>query len=117
MRSLGAVAVLVPAAQALGAEPETGFPRDSPVNQWRRCPLQTEGPYVYAQLVYVPDRGQVLRWDWPRGRAHSEMLALDVAQVVWLVVLVGMKKAVGMAVRRQDTSRRYTALRQRLREV
>ena len=31
-----------------------------------------------------------------------------------LVVLVGTKKAVGMAVRRQDTSRRYTALRKRL---
>jgi exodeoxyribonuclease V alpha subunit len=31
-----------------------------------------------------------------------------------LVVLVGAKKALGLAVRRQDTSRRYTALRQRL---
>lgn len=31
-----------------------------------------------------------------------------------LVVLVGTKKALGMAVRRQDTSRRYTALRMRL---
>ena len=31
-----------------------------------------------------------------------------------LVVLVGTKKALGMAVRRQDTSRRYTALRKRL---
>ncbi|HUT94264.1 MAG TPA: ATP-dependent RecD-like DNA helicase [Thermoguttaceae bacterium] len=31
-----------------------------------------------------------------------------------LVVLVGTKKALGMAVRRQDTSRRYTALRRRL---
>ncbi len=33
-----------------------------------------------------------------------------------LVVLVGTTKALGMAVRRQDTSRRYTALRQRLRD-
>jgi exodeoxyribonuclease V alpha subunit len=31
-----------------------------------------------------------------------------------LVVLVGTKKALGMAVRRQDTARRYTALRKRL---
>jgi len=31
-----------------------------------------------------------------------------------LVVLVGTKKALGMAVHRQDTSRRYTALRMRL---
>jgi exodeoxyribonuclease V alpha subunit len=31
-----------------------------------------------------------------------------------LVVVVGTKKALGMAVRRQDTSRRYTALRKRL---
>lgn len=31
-----------------------------------------------------------------------------------LVVLVGTKKALGMAVRRQDTRRRYTALRKRL---
>jgi exodeoxyribonuclease V alpha subunit len=31
-----------------------------------------------------------------------------------LVVLVGTKKALGMAVRRQDTSQRYTALRGRL---
>jgi exodeoxyribonuclease V alpha subunit len=31
-----------------------------------------------------------------------------------LVVLVGTKKALGLAVRRQDTSRRYTALRKRL---
>ena len=31
-----------------------------------------------------------------------------------LVVLVGTKKALGMAVRRQDTARRYTALRRRL---
>ncbi len=31
-----------------------------------------------------------------------------------LVVLVGTKKALGMAVRRQDTARRYTALRMRL---
>lgn len=31
-----------------------------------------------------------------------------------LVVLVGTKKALGMAVRRQDTSQRYTALRKRL---
>ena len=31
-----------------------------------------------------------------------------------LVVLVGTKKALGMAVRRQDTARRYTALRGRL---
>jgi len=31
-----------------------------------------------------------------------------------LVILVGTKKALGMAVRRQDTSQRYTALRRRL---
>ena len=31
-----------------------------------------------------------------------------------LVILVGTKKALGMAVRRQDTARRYTALRKRL---
>src|SRR5208337_963970 len=31
-----------------------------------------------------------------------------------LVVLVGTKKALGMAVRRQDTARRFTALRKRL---
>jgi exodeoxyribonuclease V alpha subunit len=31
-----------------------------------------------------------------------------------LVVLVGTKKALGMAVRRQDTARRFTALRGRL---
>jgi exodeoxyribonuclease V alpha subunit len=31
-----------------------------------------------------------------------------------LVVLVGTKKALGMAVRRQDTNQRYTALRKRL---
>ena len=30
------------------------------------------------------------------------------------VILVGTKKALGMAVRRQDTSRRYTALRKLL---
>ena len=34
-----------------------------------------------------------------------------------LVVLVGTKKALGMAVRRQDTGRRYTALRKRLQEA
>ena len=34
-----------------------------------------------------------------------------------LVVLVGTKKALGMAVRRQDTARRYTALRRRLQEL
>ena len=34
-----------------------------------------------------------------------------------LVVLVGTKKALGMAVRRQDTSKRYTALRGRLQGV
>ena len=34
-----------------------------------------------------------------------------------LVVLVGMKKALGMAVRRQDTGQRYTALRKRLQET
>ena len=33
-----------------------------------------------------------------------------------LVVLVGTKKALGLAVRRQDTSRRFTALRKRLEE-
>jgi exodeoxyribonuclease V alpha subunit len=33
-----------------------------------------------------------------------------------LVVLVGMKKALGLAVRRQDTRRRYTALGRRLQE-
>ncbi len=33
-----------------------------------------------------------------------------------LVVLVGAKKALAMAVRRQDTARRYTALRKRLEE-
>ena len=33
-----------------------------------------------------------------------------------LVVLVGTKKALGMAVRRADTNRRYSALRRRLRE-
>ena len=31
-----------------------------------------------------------------------------------LVILVGAKKALGMAVRRHDTGRRYTALRERL---
>jgi exodeoxyribonuclease V alpha subunit len=31
-----------------------------------------------------------------------------------LVVLVGTKKALAMAIRRHDTSRRYTALRKRL---
>jgi exodeoxyribonuclease V alpha subunit len=31
-----------------------------------------------------------------------------------LVIVVGAKKALGMAVRSQDTSRRYTALRRRL---
>ena len=34
-----------------------------------------------------------------------------------LVILVGTKKALGMAVRRQDTARRYTALRKRLQEA
>jgi exodeoxyribonuclease V alpha subunit len=34
-----------------------------------------------------------------------------------LVILVGTKKALGMAVRRQDTSRRYTALRRRLQQT
>ena len=34
-----------------------------------------------------------------------------------LVVPVGTKKALGMAVRRQDTSQRYTALRKRLQMV
>ena len=34
-----------------------------------------------------------------------------------LVILVGTKKALGMAVRRQDTARRYTALRGRLQEA
>ena len=33
-----------------------------------------------------------------------------------LVVVVGTKKALGMAVRRQDSSQRYTALRGRLQE-
>jgi exodeoxyribonuclease V alpha subunit len=32
------------------------------------------------------------------------------------VVLVGTKKALAMAVRRQDTGQRYTALRRRLQE-
>ena len=34
-----------------------------------------------------------------------------------LVVLVGTKKALGMAVRKQDTSRRYSALRRRLQAI
>jgi len=34
-----------------------------------------------------------------------------------LVVLVGTKKALGMAVRRQDAGRRYTALRGRLQDL
>jgi len=34
-----------------------------------------------------------------------------------LVVLVGTKKALGMAVRRQDTSQWFTALRKRLQEA
>ena len=34
-----------------------------------------------------------------------------------LVVLVGTKKALGMAVRRVDTGRRYTALKKRLMEM
>jgi exodeoxyribonuclease V alpha subunit len=33
-----------------------------------------------------------------------------------LIVLLGTKKALGMAVRRQDTSQRYTALRKRLQQ-
>jgi len=33
-----------------------------------------------------------------------------------LVVLVGSRKALEMAVQRQDTSRRYSALRRRLQE-
>jgi exodeoxyribonuclease V alpha subunit len=33
-----------------------------------------------------------------------------------LVIVVGTKKALAMAIRRQDTSRRYTALRKRLGE-
>jgi exodeoxyribonuclease V alpha subunit len=33
-----------------------------------------------------------------------------------LVVVVGTKKALGMAVKRQDRSRRYTALRKRFQE-
>jgi len=35
----------------------------------------------------------------------------------WSVVLVGTKKALGMAVWRQDTAKRYTALRGRLQEA
>jgi exodeoxyribonuclease V alpha subunit len=34
-----------------------------------------------------------------------------------LVILVGTKKALGMAVKRQDTARRYAALRKRLQEA
>lgn len=34
-----------------------------------------------------------------------------------LVILVGTKKALGMALKRQDTGQRYTALRKRLQEV
>jgi len=33
-----------------------------------------------------------------------------------LIVLLGTKKALGMAVKRQDTAKRYTALRKRLEE-
>jgi exodeoxyribonuclease V alpha subunit len=34
-----------------------------------------------------------------------------------LVILVGTKKALGMAVKRRDTGQRYTALRKRLQET
>jgi exodeoxyribonuclease V alpha subunit len=34
-----------------------------------------------------------------------------------LVILVGTKKALGMAVHRQDTNRRYTALRKRFQDI
>ena len=49
-------------------------------------------------------------------------VALGQGRVPWMVaggktVLVGTKKALGMAVRRQDTSQRYTALRKRLAEA
>ena len=48
---------------------------------------------------------------------HRNLLYTAVTRGKRLVILVGTKKALGMAVRRQDTGRRYTALRKRLQEA
>ena len=47
---------------------------------------------------------------------QRNLLYTAVARGKKLVVLVGTKKALGMAVRREDTNRRYSALRRRLQE-
>ena len=47
---------------------------------------------------------------------QRNLLYTAITRAKKLVVLVGTKKALGMAVRRQDTARRYTALRKRLQE-
>ncbi len=48
---------------------------------------------------------------------RRNLLYTAVTRGMKLLVLVGTKKALGMAVRRQDTGRRYTALRKRLQEM
>jgi exodeoxyribonuclease V alpha subunit len=45
---------------------------------------------------------------------QRNLLYTAVTRGTKLVVLVGTKKALGMAVRREDTNRRYSALRRRL---
>jgi hypothetical protein len=62
-------------------------------------------------LVYIRQEGAV-RFDYLM--LQRNLLYTAVVRGKKLVVLVGTKKALGLAVRRQDTSRRYTALRKRL---
>jgi len=69
-----------------------------------------------------PPKGRLLVMIVERVPVHTQhymmlqrnLLYTAVTRGKKLVVLVGTKKALGMAVRRQDTARRYTALRGRL---
>ena len=74
--------------------------------------IQTENDY--NRDVFNGDLGVIPLHTQHYMMLQRNLLYTAVTRGKKLVVLVGTKKALGMAVRRQDTSQRYTALRKRL---
>jgi hypothetical protein len=80
MRSAIAPLVVAAAAvQAVASESSGALP----VNQWTLLPAKTASPSPYNPLIYAPDRGLVLRWNWSGSTGKDAMLAFHPVKGDW----------------------------------
>ena len=117
----GLVVLGVPCNQFAGQEPgkdfcETRFGVDFPLTAKADVKGDTAHPFYKWAKDQLGEPAEPV-WNFHKILIGKDGAAIPLTEAdKRLVVLVGTKKALAIAVRRQDTSRRYTALAERLRK-